>query len=129
MPRALEICQFWQKKQWHAQPEKKKVPEPRVPLKERLTETRNAFWALLLPVIIIGGLKTGCFTPTEAAVIAAADTRLRQLREQVADWLIGVVQIQLHFLAELLEQLLAAAEDDAAGLLVVEQCQHATADQ
>ena len=30
------------------------VVEPRVPLKERLTETRNAFWALLLPVIIIG---------------------------------------------------------------------------
>jgi TRAP transporter, DctM subunit len=47
------------------------VVEPRVPLKERLTETRNAFWALLLPVIIIGGLKTGFFTPTEAAVIAA----------------------------------------------------------
>ena len=45
--------------------------EPRVSLRVRLTETRNAFWALLLPVIIIGGLKTGFFTPTEAAVIAA----------------------------------------------------------
>ena len=47
------------------------VVEPRVPLRQRLIETRNAFWALLLPVIIIGGLKTGFFTPTEAAVIAA----------------------------------------------------------
>jgi TRAP-type C4-dicarboxylate transport system permease large subunit len=28
-------------------------------------------WALVLPVIIIGGLKSGIFTPTEAAVVAA----------------------------------------------------------
>jgi len=47
------------------------VVEPRVPMKIRLAETRKSFWALLLPVIIIGGLKTGFFTPTEAAVIAA----------------------------------------------------------
>ena len=47
------------------------VVEPRVPMRKRLAETRNAFWALLLPVIIIGGLKFGFFTPTEAAVIAA----------------------------------------------------------
>lgn len=45
--------------------------EPKVPMQVRLQETRNAFWALLLPIIIIGGLKTGFFTPTEAAVIAA----------------------------------------------------------
>ncbi len=31
----------------------------------------GGFWALLLPVIIIGGLKFGIFTPTEAAVVAA----------------------------------------------------------
>jgi tripartite ATP-independent transporter DctM subunit len=47
------------------------VVEPKVALRDRLIETRKAFWALLLPVIIIGGLKTGFFTPTEAAVIAA----------------------------------------------------------
>ncbi|WAC26247.1 TRAP transporter large permease [Ancylobacter sp. SL191] len=45
--------------------------EPRRSMKERLTETRDAFWALMLPVVIIGGLKFGIFTPTEAAVIAA----------------------------------------------------------
>ena len=28
-------------------------------------------WALLMPVIIIGGMKSGVFTPTEAAVVAA----------------------------------------------------------
>jgi tripartite ATP-independent transporter DctM subunit len=32
---------------------------------------RKAFWALLMPLIIIGGMKTGVFTPTEAAVVAA----------------------------------------------------------
>ena len=31
----------------------------------------NSFWALLLPMIIIFGLRFGFFTPTEAAVVAA----------------------------------------------------------
>ena len=31
----------------------------------------DGFWALVLPGIIIGGLKFGVFTPTEAAVVAA----------------------------------------------------------
>ena len=32
-------------------------------LPERLQETRKALWALALPVVIIGGLKFGAFTP------------------------------------------------------------------
>jgi C4-dicarboxylate transporter DctM subunit len=31
---------------------------------------RGAIWGLLAPVIILGGLRTGAFTPTEAAVVA-----------------------------------------------------------
>ncbi|MDP1902224.1 MAG: TRAP transporter large permease subunit [Rubrivivax sp.] len=42
-----------------------------LPMAQRLRATVKAFWALLMPVIIIGGLKTGLFTPTEAAVVAA----------------------------------------------------------
>jgi TRAP-type transport system large permease protein len=42
-----------------------------LPLMERLNITRKAFWAMLMPLIIIGGMKTGIFTPTEAAVVAA----------------------------------------------------------
>lgn len=42
-----------------------------LPMKERLRATVKAFWALLMPIIIIGGMKTGIFTPTEAAVVAA----------------------------------------------------------
>ncbi|MFE4143997.1 TRAP transporter large permease subunit [Peribacillus sp. YIM B13472] len=44
---------------------------PRASKKEILTSFRQGIWALFLPVIIIGGLKFGLFTPTEAAVVAA----------------------------------------------------------
>lgn len=42
-----------------------------LPMKDRLRATFKAFWAMLMPIIIIGGMKTGIFTPTEAAVVAA----------------------------------------------------------
>lgn len=45
--------------------------QPRKSTKEMLVATRDAFWALMLPVIIVGGLRGGIFTPTEAAVVAA----------------------------------------------------------
>lgn len=41
------------------------------PMRQRLQTSVKAFWAMLMPVIIIGGMKTGIFTPTEAAVVAA----------------------------------------------------------
>ncbi len=43
---------------------------PRVPMKEKLKVTVNAFWSYLLAITIIGGMKAGVFTPTEAAVVA-----------------------------------------------------------
>jgi len=45
--------------------------EPKCSMAVRWSQTRNAIWALTLPLVIIGGLKVGFFTPTEAAVIAA----------------------------------------------------------
>ncbi|MFD4817957.1 TRAP transporter large permease subunit [Peribacillus butanolivorans] len=45
--------------------------KPRASIKEILISLRQGIWALFLPVIIIGGLKFGLFTPTEAAVVAA----------------------------------------------------------
>ncbi len=39
-------------------------------MKELLTCTRRSFWALLLPVIILGGIMSGYFTPTEASCVA-----------------------------------------------------------
>jgi tripartite ATP-independent transporter DctM subunit len=37
----------------------------------RLKALAKSFWAMMMPVIILGGLKGGVFTPTEAAVVAA----------------------------------------------------------
>ena len=45
--------------------------EPKCDMKARWKATRDSLWAMLLPIVIIGGLKIGVFTPTEAAVIAA----------------------------------------------------------
>jgi tripartite ATP-independent transporter DctM subunit len=42
----------------------------RVPLREKIKVTVNAFWSYLMAVTIIGGMKMGIFTPTEAAVVA-----------------------------------------------------------
>jgi len=39
--------------------------------KEKLIALKNAFWAILMPVIILGGIYGGIFTPTEAAIVAA----------------------------------------------------------
>lgn len=47
------------------------LPAPRLPMAERLRITADGALALALPVVIIGGMKFGVFTPTEAAVVAA----------------------------------------------------------
>ncbi len=46
-------------------------PLPKASGKERLLATARAGWALGMPVIILGGIKAGIMTPTEAAVVAA----------------------------------------------------------
>lgn len=46
-------------------------PLPRAGWGERLTRTREALWALGMPAIVLGGIRFGVVTPTEAAVIAA----------------------------------------------------------
>lgn len=51
---------------------KKNLPAmPRATLKEWLSSGRKAAWGLLLMVIILGGIYSGMFTPTEAAAVAA----------------------------------------------------------
>ncbi len=44
---------------------------PKASLKEVLTATRKSFLSLLSIIIILGGIFTGIFTPTEAAVVAS----------------------------------------------------------
>ena len=43
---------------------------PKVSMRERVRVTADAFWCYLLAFTIIGGMKAGIFTPTEAAVVA-----------------------------------------------------------
>lgn len=44
--------------------------EKRGSLKEILIALKKSIWAILTPVIILGGIYAGIFTPTEAAVVA-----------------------------------------------------------
>lgn len=52
------------------------VPPVRKTRKELGRAVVDAFWALVLPFIIIFGLRFGVFTPTEAAVVAAVYSML-----------------------------------------------------
>jgi tripartite ATP-independent transporter DctM subunit len=47
------------------------TPPPRKSAAEIFASMRSAGWALMLPLIILVGLRMGVFTPTEAAVVAA----------------------------------------------------------
>jgi C4-dicarboxylate transporter DctM subunit len=44
--------------------------EKRGSVKEILVAFKNSFWAIIAPIIILGGIYSGIFTPTEAAVVA-----------------------------------------------------------
>ncbi|CEP66855.1 TRAP transporter permease protein [Moorella glycerini] len=54
---------------WYAK--KVGVEPPKTQSKGLWQSTREALWALGVPVIIIGGIYGGVFTPTEASVVAA----------------------------------------------------------
>jgi len=45
--------------------------QPRASWSERFAAFRKSFWGLLLIVVVMGGIYTGLFTPTEAAAMAA----------------------------------------------------------
>lgn len=64
---ALFLCIAW----WLTCRKDNVEPAPRKSGKEILHAVLDSFWALLLPFIIIFGLKFGIFTPTEAAVVVA----------------------------------------------------------
>jgi tripartite ATP-independent transporter DctM subunit len=61
------LCFAWW---WVARNEDIESP-PRKSLREVARAVIDGFWALMLPVIIVVGLRFGIFTPTEAAVVVA----------------------------------------------------------
>ena len=74
----------------------KKLPAlPRATLREWLSAARKAIWGLLLMVIILGGIYTGMFTPTEAAAVGHCSSsesghrNPRAIRECHSDYVDG----------------------------------------
>lgn len=61
---------LWMTWWWMARREMVQVPA-RKSMKEVFAAMRDATWALVMPLIVVVGLKFGVFTPTEAAVVAA----------------------------------------------------------
>jgi tripartite ATP-independent transporter DctM subunit len=61
------LCFAWW---WVARGENIESP-PRKSMREIAWAVIDGFWALMLPVIIVVGLRFGIFTPTEAAVVVA----------------------------------------------------------
>jgi tripartite ATP-independent transporter DctM subunit len=55
------------------------TPQPKSTWTQRKRAFIDSLWALMLPVIILGGLRGGLFTPTEAAVVAAVYSLLVSL--------------------------------------------------
>ncbi len=56
---------------WYLTRKEDLSPPPRETFSEVMASMRSAGWALMLPLIILVGLRMGVFTPTEAAVVAA----------------------------------------------------------
>ncbi|MCQ9379118.1 TRAP transporter large permease [Methyloversatilis sp. XJ19-49] len=55
---------------WYAK--KNNYPRmPKAPVADRLHAFRESFWGLMLIVVVMGGIYTGIFTPTEAAAMSA----------------------------------------------------------
>jgi tripartite ATP-independent transporter DctM subunit len=84
------------------------TPPPRQPAAEIWAALRRATWALMLPVIILVGLRMGVFTPTEAAVVAAV----------YALFVAGVIYRELSW-AQLFDVFQAAAKTTAVVMFLV----------
>ena len=61
------LCFAW----WWVVRKENSVSPPRKSLQEIFRALVDGFWALMLPLIIVFGLRFGIFTPTEAAVVVA----------------------------------------------------------
>jgi tripartite ATP-independent transporter DctM subunit len=94
---------------WYIVARDEPVARPqRARLREIARSALDGLWALVLPFLIIGGMKAGAFTPTEAAVVAAVYAGL------VGAFVYGELK-----LADLRPALLASLKTSAAVMFLV----------
>lgn len=75
---------------------------------ERKAAFKDAIWALLMPIIILGGIYSGVFTPTEAASVAC-----------VYGLIVGVAIYKTIKLTEFKELLISSAKQTAVVMFIV----------
>lgn len=98
---------------WAWQARREDMPRgPRLSAAQRWRATAAGFWALLLPLIIVGGLRAGVFTPTEAAVVAVFYALF-----------VGFVIYRELRVAQLYQLLLAAGKTSAVVMFLVAAAQ------
>lgn len=82
--------------------------EPRATFKEFLITFKDAVWGLMSPVIVLGGIYSGIFTPTEAASVAV-----------IYSFIVGVfIYKELNF-ARIVETLCDTAKTTGIILLII----------
>ncbi|WP_374298264.1 TRAP transporter large permease subunit [Paracoccus sp. (in: a-proteobacteria)] len=94
---------------WWLVSRKDAVPvSPRQPLRVVGKRLKDGIWALMIPLLIIVGIKEGIFTPTEAGVVAA-----------VYSLFVGMVVYRELTVAQLFPLLLAAGRTTAVVMFLV----------
>ena len=98
----MAVCYIYARKDGHPR------REERIPPKEAMRIVRKSIAALLVPVIIIGGILSGMFTPTEAAAIGC-----------VYSLILGMLVFRTLGLKELYESIKEAAIVSSIILLII----------
>lgn len=81
---------------------------PKATGRERWKAFKDAFWGILMPVIILGGIYGGFFTPTEAAAVAA-----------VYGMIIGLFVYKTIKLKDIWELLITSVSQTAVVMIIV----------
>jgi tripartite ATP-independent transporter DctM subunit len=102
---ALSLIVVWW---WLSRSDDATATLPEQPWSVVLANLRGAVWALIMPIIIIGGLRFGVVTPTEAGVVAAAYALL-----------VGLVIYREMSFSTLYDAILSAARTTAVIMLLV----------
>jgi len=99
----MAVCFFSAKKHGYGMQVKKTFS-----LKEVWKSFKEAFWALLMPIIILGGIYGGIFTPTEAAGVSV-----------IYGFVVGVFVYKEMKLKDLVPMLMNASKSTAMVMMII----------